>query len=385
MLIFSFWFCVFLVFYIYIGYPLIIKMLPAYTSPYLNEDLPLHFEPYVSILIAAFNEEKDIMATIQNKIDQKYPKEKFEIIVVSDESSDKTDLIVESFSNTDVPVTLLRQVPRRGKTAGLNLIVPKAKGEILVFSDANSIYEENALRNLVNSFKDPKTGYVTGKMVYINSYGSIVGDGCSAYMKYENMIRADESKVGSIVGVDGGIDAMRKSLYEPLNTDQLPDFVQPLKVVEKGFRVVYESKAILKEETLSNSTSEYTMRVRVTLRALWALKDMSFLLNPFKYGLFSFQLFSHKLLRYLAFIPIIAVFTLNLFLYAESFIFVITLALQLIFYMLSWIGKNYQGNEDSPIYLSLPYYFSILNIACLHAFWRFIKGEKQVIWKPRVG
>ena len=385
MLTFFFWLSLFLVFYIYIGYPLIIKLLPTF-SPVVNEEnVTTQFEPYVSILIAAHNEEKAIRATIQNKVDQKYPKNKFEIIVVSDESSDNTDSIVESFSNAEVSVTLIRQIPRRGKTAGLNLIVPKAKGEILIFSDANSIYEEDALGSLVSNFKDPIVGYVTGKMVYLNPDGSMVGDGCSAYMKYENMIRADESRVGSIVGVDGGIDAMRKSLYESLKDDQLPDFVQPLKVIEKGFRVVFEPAAVLKEEALSSSNSEYTMRVRVTLRALWALKDMSFLLNPFKYGLFSFQLFSHKVLRYLAFIPISAVFFLNLFLYEESFIFVITLALQFIFYSLAWAGKNKQENENIPVYLSLPYYFSILNIACLHAFWRFIKGEKQVIWKPRAG
>ena len=137
-------------------------------------------------------------------------------------------------------VHLIRQEPRAGKTLALNLAVGRAKGEIIVFSDANSSYSPDALRCLVENFNDPEVGYVTGKMIYTNPDGSPVGDGCTAYMKYENFLRTLETRIGSMVGVDGGIDAVRKSLYRPMNPDQLPDFVLPLRVVEQGFRVVYE-------------------------------------------------------------------------------------------------------------------------------------------------
>jgi glycosyltransferase involved in cell wall biosynthesis len=380
---FIFWFCALGIFYIYLGYPILIRFLSLFTTTRVTVDRS--FIPKVTILIAAYNEEKDIRATIQNKIDLDYPQDKLEIIVVSDESTDDTDAIVESFSGAKVSVKLVRQIPRQGKTAGLNLIVPDATGEVLVFSDANSIYQTDALYYLVDHFNDPIVGYVTGKMIYVNSDGAMIGDGCSAYMKYENWIRSIETNLGSVVGVDGGIDAMRKSLYESLNADQLPDFVQPLKVVQKGFRVTFEPKAILKEESLSSFNNEYTMRVRVTLRALWALKDMCFLLNPFKYGLFSFQLLSHKLLRYLAFVPILGVFILNLFLLDEGIFYLLTLGLQVTFYILAWLGKSYQNEKNVPVYYTLPYYFTLLNFASLHAVLRFLKGEKQVIWKPRVG
>ena len=380
---FLFWFSLVLVVYIYIGYPLVIKLLSANNQRVNKDD---QFRPSVSILIAAFNEEKDIANTIRNKLSLDYPKDKLEIIVVSDESEDKTDEIVQNLAKeASISIKLVRQVPRSGKTSGLNLIVPEATGEIIVFSDANSIYAENTLIKLVSNFADSKVGYVTGKMVYANSDGSLVGDGCSSYMKYENWLREHETKLGSVVGVDGGVDAMRKNLYEQLNADQLPDFVQPLKVAEKGYRVVYEPEALLKEEALDDSGREYNMRVRVTLRALWALHDMRQLLNPLQFGLFSFQMISHKLLRYLAFMPLIWVFFSNLFLLDSGAIYVLGFIGQLAFYFLAWQGKKYQDDKDAPVYYTLPYYFSLLNVACVHATWRYLKGEKQVIWKPRVG
>jgi len=241
------------------------------------------------------------------------------------------------------------------------------------------------LEKLVQNFSDPSVGYVTGKMVYVNPDGSLVGDGCSSYMKYENWLRDKETRLGSIVGVDGGIDAMRKSLYEVLGADQLPDLVQPLKVVEKGYRVIYEPGAVLKENVSNDSSGEYQMRVRVALRALWALRDMKSLLNPLRFGVFSLQLLSHKILRYLAFIPILAVLLANILLLGEGQFYLATLVLQLLFYLLAWKGMDYKDKQKIPIYFTVPYYFTLLNLACLTASVRYIKGEKMVVWKPRMG
>jgi len=378
-----FWSCLVLVIYVYMGYPLLIGLLSLKKKPISNQG---DVTPVVSILIAAYNEEEDIGATLRNKIELDYPRDRLEIIVVSDESTDRTDEIVSNMAaGSDVPIRLVRQSPRQGKTSGLNLIVPQAKGDVIVFSDANSLYDSRALKSLVRNFADPDVGYVTGKMIYTNPDGSLVGDGCSSYMKYENWIRDRESRTGSIVGVDGGVDAMRTALYEQLRADQLPDFVQPLKIVEKGYRVIYEPDALLKEEALNAVGREYTMRVRVTLRALWALYDMRSLLNPFKFGLFSLQLLSHKLLRYLAFVPLLVVFLLNPFLAGSSGIYLAVLLCQMLFYSLAWIGCLHQHRDNNPVYYALPYYFVLLNIASLHAVWRFLRGEKQVVWKPRVG
>ncbi|KZY69644.1 glycosyl transferase [Oleiphilus sp. HI0066] len=400
MMEFLFWLCAFLVVYIYLGYPVVIKLIAGRGNPISKDET---FEPKVSILIAAFNEEKDIADTINNKLALDYPSDKLEIIVVSDESEDRTDDIVQELAakqrgqtplagsdpslkqSAGVSIRLVRQTPRAGKTSGLNLIAPQATGDILVFSDANSLYAADALRKIVANFADAEVGYVTGKMVYVTGDGSLVGDGCSSYMKYENYLREQETKVGSVVGVDGGIDAIRSFLFEQLRPDQLPDFVQPLKVTEKGYRVVYEEQALLKEEALDDSGREYNMRVRVSLRALWAMHDMRTLFNPFKHGVFAFQMLSHKLLRYLAFIPLLVCFFSNVALLSASPFYLLTLLIQVMFYALAFLGKLRMSDERAPVYLTLPYYFTLLNVACAHATWRYLKGEKQVIWKPRAG
>ena len=376
-----FWLSLTLLIYIYAGYPILLALLSRIKK---NAPNKIEFTPSVSILIAAYNEEKDIVATLKNKIQQNYSRNKLEILVVSDESTDATDeLIVATASESDIPIRVVRQVPRAGKTSGLNLIVPEAKGEILIFSDANSLWDDDVVARLVKNFSDPEVGYVTGKMVYVDEKGSLIGDGCSAYMKYENWMREKETSIGSVVGVDGGIDAVRAGLYESMRADQLPDFVLPLSVVSKGYRVVYDAEALLKESSLSDANSEYRMRVRVCLRAMWALLDMRHLFNVAKFPLFSWQLLSHKLLRYLAFIPMLLMLISSSLLLGDPLHQTLFIG-QLVFYGLAFVGHMTKENSR-PLYLSLPYYFVILNIACAHAFLRFMRGEKQAVWNPRVG
>jgi len=391
----------FLLFYIYVGYPLLVFMVSfIHNKPARKES----FLPKVTILIAAYNEEKFIELTVKNKLRLHYPPDKLDIVVISDGSTDKTDDIINSIIHqlqteetkrgkdengknvSALPaVRLLRQEPRAGKTSALNMAVPQARGDIIVFSDANSIYEADALNRLVQNFHDPAVGYVTGKMVYANPDGSVIGDGCSAYMKYENYLRTLETRIGSIVGVDGGIDAVRKSLYKRMNADQLPDFVLPLTVVEQGYRVVYEPGALLKEPSLSSMKDEYRMRVRVSLRAIWALHDMRHLFNPAEYGLFSWELFSHKWLRYMAFVFLLVAYISNLFLLGEHYLFQILMIMQTLFYstaLLSFFLER-QGFHIKAFYV--PYYFTLINLASAHAFLKFLMGEKQVLWTPRKG
>lgn len=380
-----FWVSLGLLFYVYFGYPLAAKLV-AILAPKPVDKSESH-SPRVSILIAAYNEANDIEATLRNKLALDYPSESMEILVVSDESEDGTDDIVRNVAETArCPIKLFRQVPRQGKTAGLNILTEQATGEILLFSDANSQWDTQALTHLVSNFNDPTVGYVTGKMVYVNPDGSLVGDGCSAYMKYENWLRAEEAAIGSVVGVDGGIDAMRKSLYCPLRADQLPDFVQPLKVVEQGYRVVYEPEALLKEDALSDGQSEFSMRVRVSLRALWALKDMKHLMNPAREPMFAWQMISHKLLRYGAFVPMATLALAALYLAPFRGIYSLAFIGYVAFLILAWSGhkKECNGQPLSAIY-SIPYYFMLLNLASYKACVAFLKGEKKVIWNPRKG
>lgn len=375
-----FWFLVAVVFYVYAGYPLILYIgTRLFGRPVHKVDL----EPSVSILIAAYNEHAHIGATIANKLALDYPHDKLQIVVVSDGSSDGTDEIVRGFESRGV--VRLRQEPRNGKTSALNLAMRHATGEIVVFADANSLFDRQTLRHLVRNFADPAVGYVTGKLGYLNPDGSMTGDGCSMFMRYENFIRSCETSIGSLVGVNGGVDAVRRSLYQPMDADDLPDFVLPLRVVEQGYRVVYEPAALLTESANSNVRDEYRMRVRVSLRALWTLTDMSRLMDVRRHGFYAVQLFSHKALRYLVVFFMAAALAMSAVLWPVGVIYRVALVLQLAFVLLAWLGYVAERRGRPTRLLSIPYYFALVNAAACHAFIKFLRGQRHRVWNPRVG
>lgn len=369
-----------IILYTYVGYPVLLVALGNLRRRHESAE---DYEPTVTVVIAAFNEASCIRETVLNKLSLDYPPEKLDVVVVSDGSTDGTDEIVRSIG--DPRVRLFRQECRAGKTAALNRAVSEAKGEIIVFADANSMYEHEAVRALVSNFRDPRVGYVTGKMLYSNPDGSICGDGCTVYMRYENMLRLLETRIGSIVGVDGGIDAARRELYRKMREDQLPDLVFPLKVVEQGYRVVYEARAVLREKTLTRASEEYRMRVRVALRALWALRDMKHLLNPFRFGLFAWQLASHKILRYAAFVFLLAAYLSSAFLKTRSVDYAALFYLQSGVYTMA-VASHFMERVGVKLkILALPYYFTLVNVAAAHAAVKFMLGHKISTWTPRKG
>jgi hypothetical protein len=225
-------------------------------------------------------------------------------------------------------------------------------------------------------------GYVTGRMLYRAPDGSASGEGCSAYMRYENQLRAWETAIGSIVGVDGGVDAIRKDIWEPMRPDQLPDFVEPLTVREKGYRVVYQPSARLYEDALADTGDEFRMRVRVSLRAWWALKDKAALLNFGRFGLFAWQLWSHKVLRYLAPFFQLGLLLTNLALATTSPLFAGLLGFQAVFYALVVVA-HLQREGTLPAPVTAAYYLCVVNLASGVAFSQFLLGKKKVMWKPR--
>jgi cellulose synthase/poly-beta-1,6-N-acetylglucosamine synthase-like glycosyltransferase len=380
MVSFLFFMSIAIILYVYFGFPLIAATLSVFFNRKIDKK-PI--TPVVTVLIAAYNEREAVAATVRNKLEQDYPADRLDILVVSDGSTDGTDEVVSAFK--DSRVRLLRQEPRAGKTSALNLAVPEVRGSIIVFSDANSIYEPDAIRQLVANFADTEVGYVTGKMIYTKPDGSTIGDGCSAYMKYENVLRKIETRLGSVVGVDGGIDGVRKQLYQPMDSDQLPDFVLPLKVVEQGYRVVYEPKAILRESALKEASDEYRMRVRVSLRAIWALFYMRRLLVLKSNMTFSWQLWSHKALRYSCFIFLITAFFSNLLLVNKNWIYLVAFFLQVCCYIGALLAQKFEQMGKRIAILTFLQYFLLLNAAAAHAFIKFLVGKKQVLWTPRKG
>lgn len=379
----AFWILLTIGIYPYLIYPIciwLISIVAGRRPPLTRSRVPQS----VTIIIAAYNEAQHIRQTVINKLALRSHGGTMSVIVVSDGSDDGTDKIVESIALSDLRVRLLRQPVRQGKTAALNLACAVAKSEILMFADANSIYHPDALARIVERFTDSAVGYVTGSMRYVNADGSITGDGCSAYMRYENFLRQCESAIGSVVGVDGGIDAVRSELYRPMEPDQLPDFVLPLQVVEQGFRVVYEPDAILQEDALTSLGDELRMRVRVALRAYWAIWQKMALLNPMRFPLFSWQFLSHKVLRYLSFGPLAAAATINVALMWRSPPYLVCAAVQLLFWA-AVIGTFFSRYIAVNPLAKYCRYFFLLNQASAIAFGKFIAGRKQVLWQPRRG
>lgn len=370
------WLCLGTVAYVYVGYPLTLLVLRRRPRRVLRHGTL----PTVTVVVAAYNEAKHIEDTVRNKLAQDYPADLLDLIVVSDGSTDRTAEIVASID--DRRLILFSQDHRQGKTLALNRGVEAARGEIVVFSDANSRFDDLAIRRLVECFADPDVGYVTGRLVYEDPGETAVGGGSGLYMRYENWLRHLETLVGSVVGVNGGIDAVRRILYQPMRADQLPDFILPLRVVQQGSRVIFCESAIAYEHALGWQADEFRMRVRVSLRALHGLSDMRTLLRP-RHGLFAFQLFAHKLLRYLLILPLAGALILNAMLLGSP-LYDAMFAAQVLCYALAFGGWLSGGRIRFPP-VFVPFYFCLINLAAGAAFLGFLRGDRQVLWTPRKG
>jgi len=381
MSVYIFHFAVFSIFYVYFGYLIVLSILSVFSSRKVNKR---EIFPLVSILIPAHNEEAYIIKTIKNKLNLHYPQDKMEIVVVADGCTDNTLSLLHDVDDPRLKVIEVKK--RKGKSNALNRGVKEAKGEIIVFSDANSIYQQNALELLVRSFADDRVGYVTGRMVTIKQDGCLISEGMSSYTLYEHILRELESAINSIVGCDGGIDAIRRELICHIPRQMIPDFYLPLKVIEQGKRVVYDSTAISKEEVLKETSNEFKMRVRVIVRSFNAIFHMKHLLNPVEYPFFSFQFLSHKIFRYLVPFLQILLFGINIKMLGYGYWYSIFFVGQVVFYLSAIYGCliMFRGLKLSRVFY-IPYYFCLVNLASLIAAYKYLRGERFSIWEPRKG
>src|SRR6267154_3457075 len=290
-----FWASIGIIFYTYSGYPLLLAIVSRLFS---RRSLVPGYTPSLSILIAAYNEEAGIRTKIERTLALAYPREKIEILVLSDGSTDRTDEIVNSIS--DPRVRLLRVEGRKGKTNAQNEGVLSARGEVLVFSDATTIYHPQALFYLACNYSDPQVGAASGRYQYFDSHGtSPTGLGTVAFWNYENFIKMMQSRIRTISGCCGCIYSVRREVYTPLAPEVISDLVQPLHVIRRGYRVVFEDRALAYEKTTQTTSEEFSMRVRVVTRGIRGLLSVPTLLEPWRFGWVSFQLWSHKILRWL--------------------------------------------------------------------------------------
>jgi cellulose synthase/poly-beta-1,6-N-acetylglucosamine synthase-like glycosyltransferase len=369
-----FWSLLGLVLFVYAGYPLVLLLLRA-----LRGERPIAYgetEPKVTVIISAYNEAEVIAAKLENALALDYPREKLQILVVSDASSDGTDAVVSGFASRGVE---LLRTERGGKTAGLNAAVPRARGEILVFSDANAMYGTDVIRTLVRNFADPRVGAAVGESTYVElKVAAERTEG--AYWRYEVAIKRLESAIGSVVGGDGAIYAIRACLYQPMHVDAISDFVNPLQIVRAGYRCIYESRARSYERAADSFDKEFRRKVRIVNRAWRGLFMMKSLLNPLRYGLFSFELVSHKLLRWLVPVFLAGLLLTNLALLDEGWIYRLAMAVQAAFYLLALIGYAARRSKGIPSLISIPYFFCLANIASAAGIIDALRGKRYTTW-----
>src|SRR5215813_2280187 len=363
--------------FIYAGYPALMFVISLMFKRPVRRD---EITPRVSVIIAAYNEERDIAAKLKNTLALDYPRERMEIIVASDCSTDRTDEIVRSFSAQGV--ILYRQPERFGKTVAQNRAVEISSGEILVFSDATTMYEPDAIRKIVRSFADPEVGCVAGQLIYVDAATSAVGKGCRSYWGYEKFLKRCESHVGSLIGVSGCLYAVRRTSHARLANDMIDDFVVATQIHLQDLRTVYDPEAIGLEDTNHRAKDEFRMRVRVIKQTMTALRRYRQVLNPFQHKMFAVQMIAHKVLRYLVpFLLITALVSSGLASGSVQwlrFAFITQLALYGAA-IVGWVGERLKI-KLGPI--AIPYYFVLVNAASFVAIVKALCGETYVVWEP---
>lgn len=368
-----------MIFYAYFGYPLCLFLLSLFVRRHRNElD---HFHNFsVSLLISAYNEEDVIEEKLANSLELDYPKDRLEIVVVSDGSDDKTNEIVSRYA--DKGVVLRHYEGRIGKTACLNKAVPLAKGDIIVFSDANAHYDKSAIQHLVRWFANQKIGFVTGRTIYFSEEGDSAMHSVGVYSRIEKLTKKLESELGSCVGADGAIFAIRKYLYQPLNDFDINDFVIPLNIVKQDFRGVMEEKAFCIEGIAKSTKEEFNRQVRITNRTIRAIFNTIGLINPLKFGFFSFELLSHKISKLLAPFFMITILLTNILLITNGLLYLLILLGQLSFYLLAFLGHSKRSFKGISTQIFIASSFTTMNLAILWGWIKYFSGETYIRWLP---
>ena len=368
-----FWLSLLFIFYTYIGYPCLLFIWERLAGRKVNK---AYIEPEVSIVIAAHNEEKHIGKKIGNCLGLNYPKDKFEIIVVSDGSDDTTNEIVRGFQTESA--RLLHYEERKGKAYALNLGVSQAKGEILFFTDARQILEKECLRELAANFNDSDVGAVSGELVLLQEGRPDSVEGVGLYWRYEKWMRKKESRINSVLGATGSVYACRKHLVKPIPPETiLDDVLIPFQGILKGYRSIFEPKAVAFDHVAADVQKELKRKVRTLAGNYQALLLEPRLVHPFKNPVF-FQLFSHKIARLLVPFAMLFLLVSNFFIASGSYL--LCLAAQVIFYLLALTSKWGPDNLLGRI-MKVSNVILMMNYAALASGLMFIYSPRHIKWE----
>jgi len=365
---------VIMIFYAYVGYPLSLMLLGLFRRKITKKQSIL---PKVSFIITAHNEEKRIKKKIENTLELDYPRERIQIIVSSDASTDLTNAIVKSFENKGI--LLLAMKDRRGKERAQKEALKIANGEIIIFSDVATMLDTQALKAIISNFADSKVGCVSSEDRMIGLDGKPCTEGI--YVQYEMSLRRLESKINSLVGLSGSFFAARKEVCQDFSEELQSDFRTVLTSVKLGLRGVSDPQAIGYYQDVPDDKEEFDRKVRTVLRGITVFFRHLELLNVFGYGFFSYQYFCHKLLRWLVPVFLSIAFVSNAILALGSLVFLILFIGQLTFYSLAVIGWR-MNNLSSNRLIKIPMYFLVVNASILVGWWKYLAGHRVVMWQP---
>jgi cellulose synthase/poly-beta-1,6-N-acetylglucosamine synthase-like glycosyltransferase len=338
-------------------------------------------EPTVTLVVAAYNEAGVIENKVKNALDLDYPADRLDMVVASDGSDDGTNEIVRRYVNGRVR---LLELGRVGKAAALNAAVEAADGDVVLFSDANSILDRGAVRALVSPLADPEVGGVAGNQVYLSPESgdaSVVGE--QQYWDFDRMLKQAQSTAGSVTGATGAIYAIRRPLFRPVRADVNDDLLTSLRVIAQGYRLVFAPDAIAYEPVVETASQTFSRRVRVMARGLRCVVVMRELLDPRRYGFFAVQLLSHKLLMRTAVIPLVLLAFWTVLLWNYGWFYRAALFAQVAFYALGGLGILFADRRIAKWKpFAFPAYFCLVNAAAGKAIWQLLRGEKHERWEP---
>ena len=376
-----FWVALGLLVYGYIGFPLLV----AIVGRVLNREVRKGaVTPRVSVVVAAHNEADGIASRLDNLLSSDYPADRLQVVVASDGSTDATVQTAEEVEDERV---LVLDLPRIGKAAALAEAVRHARGEILVFTDANTVFHRGAVRALARNFADPDVGGVAGHTGYaLQAEGESAGQGEDLYWRYDTWIKSLESRAGSVVSAHGGMYAVRRELFRPVEDPAVTDdFAISTGVVAQGRRLVFEAGAVGHEFTMSRSAVEFRRRVRLMTRGLHGVLLRRRLLNPLRYGFYSVAFFSRKILRRLLPLALVALLMSSIALAWSGAgpLYSLAAAAQFSFLALAttgWFLRRSRVGRHPALYA--PFFYCLANLAAVLALWNVVRGNRIERWTP---
>jgi poly-beta-1,6-N-acetyl-D-glucosamine synthase len=384
-----FWAGLFVVFYAYVGYGLVLYLMVRikrlFSKPTPTADTT--YQPDVTFVVCAFNEEDWMHEKIKNCLAFDYPKDKITFFFVTDGSSDGTPDAVKNYPYPEgVNWQLLHQPERKGKIAAFKRSMDFVKTSIVISTDANTYVNKEAIKNMVKHFANPEIGAVAGeKRITMDEKAAANSAGEGIYWKYESALKKWDAELWSVVGAAGELFAFRKEAYEHVPSDTIiEDFYLTLKIAQKGLKVAYAPDAYAVESSSASVKEELKRKIRIAAGGLQAVSRLLPLLNIFKYGRLSFQYISHRVLRWTlapVFLPLILLTNIGLVVKGISPIYTIILCLQIAFYAAALLGYILEQKQIKVKALFVPYYFCMMNYAVYAGFGRFIKGSQSVLWE----